>query len=316
MPKTNAVLYNDILADIRYRKDCFNTNPYLHLRTLFKERGYNIVTDRRAGQITTLNKELKEMNKAGKAELEANFKPDEEGTYSLNEKQTKINDILKLSSKQIGEFKEYFLKPQLAEKHFTACDYFFKGEQGIWNKLDEMKEFKAKQCDTKYCKIMYIRKFQGLTGITNKTDLECKNGLDADKAEKVLNEYKTMNGFRDQSKAEWDLTDAYQCSKLLVNMLKQLIPGKGFIDSKKVRVGKETKQKWAINPGFLAHHHRLYKIRTDKRKILRRQILICKVAEEMNYDIGNENENFYSNYAMKFALNCVEIALKRLLQSH
>ena len=103
--------------------------------------------------------------------------------------------------------------------------------------------------DNQRCKktkqLMCIQKVQYLTGIINKHDLTCKKGLDADEAERILNEYKII--FRNQSKMEWGLTDAYHCSKLLVKMLKQLIPKKKLINSKKIRDGDKTKQKWSIN---------------------------------------------------------------------
>jgi hypothetical protein len=248
-------LFNKMLIRYSYNQDCYNTNKYVHVVCLLRERGFTLTGD-----------DLKVTGKLnmGKAAGEC-LKIDSKNFDPLNVNVQRVNDqYFKLSTPQIVHMKNLFLKPKLLSQVFTLKSYFdyretMKGtkiisKDGIQEysqeTLSRQDDFSVKKIDSNKMKFILIEKVRKLTKceITEKLDhvIKCEEFSISDMAG-IMSEYEHVF-----NKPPPVVETPYNAEQLLSNMYKNTF-GKEMTISHKVRENKITKSRYFLNPKYDAY---------------------------------------------------------------
>lgn len=131
-------VYNDLYKMIEYRDDCYNSNKFLHLLRILREKGF-IVTNNYEKVKKLDNKELKDKLKNIKDE---NFNVTDQSVEDI----IVINKYLKIPNDKITENKELFLNESKLIKHFNTSLYFLSDKRDNLLNLAAKDEFNIVKC--------------------------------------------------------------------------------------------------------------------------------------------------------------------------
>lgn len=204
----------------------------------------------------------------------------------FNKNTLQLNDILKIDYDKIGDHKDIFLDPYSVQDHFSVCKYFKNDNNTIKEILDSKEDFMCNKAGMVESKMILLNKLRSWTKCKNngtdeedKMDINNTCGLTPDQATSFLKEYKVV-----MERTKWgkdpDLTDQYECQKLLVKIYKHLF-GVGCIKKRKSTKKGKSITYYNVDPTFMEGHDNLYQYRLDYK--LRQKLINGGVD-----DFGNE----------------------------
>ena len=128
-PSLNGV-FVDILQELEYRFDCYDSNKYCHFIKLLQQRGFNVTP------LYTNN--IKGSTKAVKDSV-LQWRSD----HFTADKFEALNEILKVETVEDAEpFKDMYLEPFKLAQHFNVCTYLLKeGQQEASQETGDSRRF-------------------------------------------------------------------------------------------------------------------------------------------------------------------------------
>jgi hypothetical protein len=121
-----------------YRNDCFNTNKYLHVLDIMEARGFNLIFDDKEAPVKIDDKDLKKQLKAIKEEK-----------FSIdNQNVQRINEYLKIPTKKIEDFKDYFINTFKLYNHFNYCKYYHGDKMDHIDIMKDHNDYDIKKCNS------------------------------------------------------------------------------------------------------------------------------------------------------------------------
>lgn len=136
--ETLVDLFNELYKMNDYMEDCFNTNKFLHLLNILKNRGFVIKNDF-SGEIIRANVNHAEIAEELKLAENAEFSSD-------SEKVKRINEYLKVPETKIHDFKNLFVDKSALSQHFNISSFFFTDEVHNLKKLFKKDDFDILKC--------------------------------------------------------------------------------------------------------------------------------------------------------------------------
>ena len=217
--KTLVSLYKEMLVQYTYKKDCYDTNKFVHFKTLLQERGF--VDDR------VQNK----TNKIDDKKHKASVIQDALQNFDFNSSRVQdVNSILKLCQEEVessDELKMLFVDEQALRQHFSVCRVFFRELIDIQIKSLKKREFLVKKISSENSKIEFLRQMWQECGVSvddDSNEIACAKGYEVGEGKKRFEEYRVRySQHRNQDKS---LSTPHECSKLIASMLKQVCGSK------------------------------------------------------------------------------------------
>ncbi len=227
LPESESKLYEEMLCDLEYEEDCYNTNKARHFKIIAQEKGM-IDQENKIQRSSTLELDM-ESNILEK-EKKDNFDP-------KDEKHQDLNAYLEFPLEVMVENKDIFLKPGVYQNYKNTCRYFFKGNTDWINNLKFRQDFminkildKAHNNQFRFV-VETLKKF----GVDDKTSLIPLKNVTAEGSKEIQGVYKKL--FRDRCKDSFDLTKPYEVTKFIVKIYRKLF-GSKIINTKRERIGK------------------------------------------------------------------------------
>jgi len=256
--------YVDLYNILEYKKDCYESNKFLHFIELLKIRGFNV--NEEPVKVYRLNGMKKEHKKV-------HYLVD---CFSPNNKEfEKLNDYLKLDEEQIEKYQGLILDNNYVENHFTISKLFFNENKAIQKKINKSKDVLIKKLNNLDNKILFLKQCIELLKF-NKNDkyfeITTLKKEDEIKNNEFIKKYRIL--FKDRRVSE-DLTFMKKeiSLKLIVKMFKNILPHqRDFIKSSRELDKKTNKKitKYMFDYNFiesLKKHKELFDIRNPPKTI-------------------------------------------------
>jgi hypothetical protein len=245
-------IFNKLYINNSYVEDCYNTNKYLHLINILKNRGFIInYTD---------DKNNAENHKEDKLKIYE----DKMNNFDIyNEKNERINEYLKIPLDQIDNYKQYFIDKNLLTTHINISKYFFRDNTNNILNLSTRDDFdinKIKDISLKFALLDDMLKKLEL----NKTKINSfvpKNNV-IDGHEELKERYQKL--FRDRSK-EVDLSKDIKLYKVVCKIYANLFSFVDFIKDKQINGFKFNL--YNLIDDVYNEHKTLYKYRNPRDAI-------------------------------------------------
>jgi hypothetical protein len=227
-----AKSYLELLADIVYKNDCYNTNKFCWFKKLLQAKGiidHNVYVDTQK-QDTDSSKELVRFIKQERIDC-----------FDIeNEYYDRINDYLKIPQEvyEADNFKqtlafEMFIDPHYLLKHFDTCSILFKSDEDITKILGKInKDFNVNVTRTNNYKIHFLNE---LLELSQAEGFNPTKSLTTENAIKMIDRYKVI--FRNRSKKNADFTKIEVLTKFIGKILKQLCDGNVYEKKRVMRDG-------------------------------------------------------------------------------
>ena len=234
-------LFQKIYNQFKYNKDCYDTNPYAHFKSLLKIRGFKNVTI-----ISQSNsKHTKELLKADKERIIENIRADLPFVVNMNE-------YIGLPYDEIENHKEAFADGQFIGRYLSASHYLFRDygeeynvetgwEQGfasdierlenqkkdMKDKIYEKEEFNIKKIKMTQNKLIFIDKLREQINSKDRMNIENIEVMNENEAKNFYEEYKVV--FTDRSKKDENpFMTEYGTQKLLNKVYKNIFGASPF----------------------------------------------------------------------------------------
>ena len=218
-----------------FKKDCYDTNKFLHFKLLLKKRGFDDLDI----YTKTNSIDAKEEASIVKEWKEHNFDPKAPHIQ-------KINNIFNFDDEQIIKYKEFFIDPTKLLHYLNITKFFFQDFDetntsvfanftsiGLWCE----KEFNTKKMEQDRTKMKFLKDFCEEVGFDNaKGSFECERELSKQRCEKIEARYKCL--FRNKSK-NMIIDGSKKKSIQFISKMMDMIFGKKFIEKRRVRDGGE-----------------------------------------------------------------------------
>jgi len=242
--------YMELLTRFEYNYDCYNTNKFSHFIKLLKKRGFSL----KQSFAKTNTKEMKALEKELKQDKLDNFDP-------RNEKVIAINEILQIPDENIEDYKEFFLDPNLLQKHWNISKMITHTAEEITDRLEDVGEFNAKKARSVNMKLIYLKELKEKLGI-GEDSITVSRVIenDTDRNNMFL-KYKTIFRTRD-NKLTFDTVADQQ--KYIVKMYDNLF-GSKMITKCQTTVNKKKIKTYSINSEYLSVHTELMEYRAEQK---------------------------------------------------
>ena len=181
LPESESKLYEEMLCDLEYEEDCYNTNKALHFKIIAQEKGM-IDQENKIQRSSTLELDM-ESNILEK-EKKDNFDP-------KDEKHQDLNAYLEFPLEVMVENKDIFLKPGVYQNYKNTCRYFFKGNTDWINNLKFRQDFMINKILDK----AHNNQFRFVVETLKKFGISDKTSLIPLKDVTVLKEVKKYKGY-------------------------------------------------------------------------------------------------------------------------
>ncbi len=238
LPKEETKLYEEMLTELIYEEDCYNTNKFAHFRRGALEKGF--IENLLPTAIQTNRKILASYEKEHEEQLEDNFNP-------LDPKHKKINKFLELPADEMIKHKYLFLKSNGYSEYLATTMFFFQGQSEWMNKLKGHDDFIIKKIGSKENKLKFIQDSLKKLNITDKLSLIPEKNLTKKQAKKMWDTYTKLFRFRGQ---EVDLTKSYEVMKWLSGMYRKIFISDIILKERK-NVANQKITTWTINKEYL-----------------------------------------------------------------
>lgn len=140
-------LFNTLFMMNAYRNDCYNTNKYLHLMKILRDRGFNVDINHNTEHKCSFTEEREKIEEK---KLE-NFDKD-------SEKVIRLNEILKIPYNNIDVYKNYFIDRYMVVTHFNVSLFFFKDNIDNLDSLLKQKDYNICKKDNTILKLDLLDK--------------------------------------------------------------------------------------------------------------------------------------------------------------
>mgnify|MGYP003624535326 CR=1 FL=1 len=237
-------LYEEMMIDLEYEEDCYNTNKSVHFRIGAIQKGFigeNI-------QQKTCNDALAIITKEHNNEQRLLFNP-------LDERWQKINKYLCFPTHIIDKERDLFLKQSNLDFYFNKQKFFYKSKNDNIVSLKKDDNFIIDKLKSNTNKIIFVGKVLSTFGIHDKTNIICNKKINKVVANKLQNEYKLL--FRDRG-AFVDLTCNYNQLKFVIKIYKKMFGNvfttKRITKKEKHKKKRDSKNNYTFNIDDLEYH--------------------------------------------------------------
>ena len=208
-------IFKDVFNQLKYNKDCYNSNPYAHFKKLLIERGFSDTTSINQSNI----KRSKELLKADKERMIASINKDMPFVK-------KMNEYIGLPEDEIENYKEVFMNQKfignfLSLRRFifdkygetynpenkkwinayeTDLERFNQQKEDMKNDLFMKEEFNIKKIQSNQSKMIYIDRLRRDLNMTNRCSINGLKLLNEEKAKEYYEEYRAI--YTDRSKKD------------------------------------------------------------------------------------------------------------------
>mmetsp|Transcript_3473 Transcript_3473/g.10768 ORF Transcript_3473/g.10768 Transcript_3473/m.10768 type:complete len:291 (-) Transcript_3473:1167-2039(-) len=240
-PQLNQ-LFVDVLQELVYRYDCYNSNKYCHFIDLMQKRGFKVSPS----YSTNAKPRKKEVGTAVLEWRSDNF---------ITDKYDALNKILKLDTPEdVDEYKDVFLEPHRLVHHFNVYSYLLKDTDSgkMRERLENLDDFPIKKMQMDLNMMSLLKKFENATSF-DRFSFECTSGLSKRQSTRCNKQFKEVFGY---TRTDLDLTDTYICNQ---QRYRQLFGD--VVVGNKVKRAKNVVVKYTLHKDRLERHKTLLKFR-------------------------------------------------------
>lgn len=253
LSESEAGRFEEMLGDLLYEEDAYSTNKYAHFKAEARRRGFvddGPPVELRKADVAALKSAVQVVN-ATKTEA---FDPTDDIHADLNKKYFDFpEDVMETKS-------NLFLKPTERKYYFNARMFFLESSKDWNKKLGNKKDFIIKKMMGDVNKFRFITKFQGATGMKDKTQFTFNDRkIPKDKADGLFKEFVQLFRYRGKP---FNLQTLEGMNKMAASMYKKLF-GAEFILPARVTVGDKRVMMYEMNPHPVRGVMALAKYRTD-----------------------------------------------------
>ena len=292
-------MFLDLSVQLLYKKDCYNTNKYVHFKHILPQRGFIDIVKK---HICTVKK-----TQADKQERKKNLEEWKQDIWNAEEAlKSRVNeDVLKLTTKEeIEEFKHLFLDTGAVKCHLMGVYYFLKHHGELKNKINKTNEFPLLKLNDSYCQLDTMINLMKEFGYEKKhlekmdkkgkstgerlciTQTEQKDVTD----EMVTKFNKLFKGFFVRSKlthTKEDLQNEYKFKEYCVKMIECAV-GKNFVKKRKCRISKtETKMEYTFNEAYIARIKKCFDANSENKY----NAMIASLPTTYEFEDDSDDEN-------------------------
>jgi len=230
-----------------YNIDCLNTNKYVHFKLLLKERGFSVKD--------TLRK-TKQIRQKDHSDIANEFR--QENFNIETEKNTRLNNILKVPVEEVDQYTEFFLQPTTLQHHFNISTYLHKNRDNCLLDLKNMDEFNSKKTKCNLSKILFLKKMeQAYDCCIDNIDIKVVD-IPKSEADNLFIEYRQI--FGDRSKKVPNMMNKYDVIKVFTRIYRHLF-GKDVLTSHRVCIAGVRTFQYQTDDDYLKLHQDLYQFR-------------------------------------------------------
>tara|TARA_R100000951_G_scaffold91602_1_gene79976 strand:- start:4754 stop:7894 length:3141 start_codon:yes stop_codon:yes gene_type:complete len=189
----------------------------------------------------------------------------EEGKYEeyFSPAMVKLNDILKLPYRELGEHIDLVMNPFELQRHFTISKYFRKTNEELEKDMLKKSDFNPNKANTIEAKLMFLNKYRELLHMNEDIkNVEVNRALTKQQSETFMKEYKIVFE-RFRGKKIPDFTETKTNQQYISKIYKNLF-GEDCIDTKKTTKNKKSITLYSFNTEYLDYHNEVYKFRQTK----------------------------------------------------
>ena len=247
-------MFIDLSVDLYIKNDAYNTNKYVHFKTLLPERGF-IDTIKQKQQ--TIKQDSEKMLK--KKIRVSMFNKDNFKVADALNSQANLDVIRIFNTDLMRENRNLFTTAGAIENYINQKSFYLKDKKYCEKMLAKEDEIEFKKINSKYYQIIKLIELYDKLGYNK--DLSKKD----DYKDKFTQEEVTdiMKHYQGKDKSV-DLNDEYKRFQLLVKITKHQL-GKSIICSNKKMVKGVRKQVYSVNQKILKNIHN---IQYKKHKLL------------------------------------------------
>ena len=235
--------YLDLLKKYEYNNVSYRTNKFAHFIKLLDDRGFvrvNKIYKKEKGNLKEILKEFKQ------------YKID---TFNQNDNYVKkINEILRIPSEKIEEYKNIFICRDKLDNHFTYCSYLKNNNMSLTSKLGELNEFNCNKIKSNKMKLLYLYVLKDKLGCPDLNDITITKDLDKLDSKLMYDMYNIL--FRNRKKD--DFSKREYCLKYMIEIYKRLF-GDNLIKS--CTRGKNKIKVYSFNEEIIKYHKTLQEYR-------------------------------------------------------
>ena len=279
--------YLDILTDIEYKNDCYNTNKFAWFLKLLKNKGIVIKEKYFIGKKELSKAESCGISKRRKKVLDDNFSV-------VNENYSRIiQEYLKLPYDIVSELRQGMHKntlmykcitdPYALKTHFDMCNFLFKEDVKLTREIKKCEEFNVNKVKSSKMKIRFLNEF--LSKTYPKDIINATKPLSVDESLEMNKQYKTI--FRNRCKKNADFTKLGDVTKYIGKMIKQIDPSIILSKQRVMRKG-ENINIYEINEDYIKMNEELYEYRQGN--YIRNEDEIVDVCESDDESDDEEDE--------------------------
>jgi hypothetical protein len=247
----NYNLYFELVCIYDYNNDCYNTNKFGHFINLLKLRGFDYKEER----------EFVSIDKFEIKKIKAGIKKEKLENFDINEnKNKKINGILKVPEDEIDKYKDFFLNPYLLMNHFSISKFYKDNDKDLKEELNLKDEFNLNKIKSTENKLKFLMLLKRLTYNNDIFSIDSKPAIMTD-INKLNEEYKVLFG----KKNNINLNNIYECNKVQYKLYKEIFKRNlsELNVCEKVRIQQDKKRefKYTVNKKYFDKDLELLKFR-------------------------------------------------------
>ncbi len=226
-------MYFNLYCMTEYKVDCYRTNTSLHFIILLQERGFKVQN----GLL-----KIKGVNPFSKKETVKEYLVD-----NFDIKSVKVKNLAKLlnlkTEQKIIEYQKVFLSQKEIEEHFAICNYLYKDNDDLTNKLNKSDDMLIKKIKSRDNKILFLKEIQEKVKFNDKEFyFDVKKTLTKKQSPEYIKKYKLL--FRDRRNVDIDFTNKYDLIKIIVKMIKNIIGDKIDSEKKQIEGKRINRYRW------------------------------------------------------------------------
>lgn len=296
--------YHESLAEVEYKIDCYNTNKYLHFRSLLNDKG--MIDIYKAPQKTIKNaKEHKELRQQRDEYFLQNIDieaPKYEERWKLSPSMADF--VVPKDGREI--YVDLYLKTTAISEHFNFVNLFYRDSDTVEQKRDDKDDFKASIATSQLEKICFLKELAYITQADqdfNPTKMPSKT-----MATCLENKYRTiykLNKFKKvlvKGKVELRKKTNWLVKKdLTLDMKNQLtgLIGKKFVKHVRKEAGSGDNRVYWYEWEVINHdyHMTLLKARKPKAKWERNDEEYSRHSKKHFFDLMDETTKTDKDYS-------------------
>lgn len=239
-------MFIDLSVDLCIKNDAYNTNKYVHFKTLLPKRGF--IDTVKTKQTTYKQDSSKALQK--KIRVKTFSKENFSVSECLNS-QTNMDVVRIYDTELMRKNRTLFTDAGAVEKYILRKSFYLKNKEYNERMLEKEDEIEFKKINSKYYKVGKLMDLYDTLGynkdMTKKPDY--KETFTEDEKKNIMKEYKGVS-------KSIDLNDDYKRFQLLIKITKNLL-GKEIISSQKKQIKGKRQQVYSINKNIIKNLHEI-----------------------------------------------------------